>query len=510
MTNETNKELLAQGLPQLATKPPKKALSLADICKHEGAKAPSAKTGVVPASNKHMEKICPELVAGLVDPATGTVRPGCLEFHDKTGKYGRKGARYFCRFVPINKSAAKFVLDKFGKANRTRTKSKQTDYTSHMNVGIGGDSGPKGWNFVFQTCILTVDTVGNITGIDLEQHNAGHQFSALLDATDPAAETLVLMCFGVPKELRDNIDKNVARSPKDIASTRTELRVRFFKGAILGGVVTLTEAMAVSCIGEVSQVIRIIECIRKGREAKTSGAVEVGTDQLDQYSDAVAQAIEMIYALDYSSCPYDAINKKTLAITAKTGGGLKHRFAMNHTASILAIASSYLLPDGSLGFDQDVGITVLQAYKVLGNKEQTDRTEPMVCLRHTIDRWDRENKHSGTNGMNVRWTALKLSLLMQLSGDKIANPFWLDGIDYKKANDDENYRLNGLGTAVLEDGTEIVCGIDDYVYVDPAKAAAEAASEEPTDDGSLHELAEDDEEELQDTPEDEDEEEIDE
>jgi hypothetical protein len=363
--------------------------------------------------------------------------------------------------------------------------------------------------------------------MDLEQHNAGHTMSALLDSTDPNAELLFLFCFGIPKELRDNIDKNVARSPKDIASTRVELRERFFKDAILGGVVKLSEAMATSCIGEVSQIIRIVECIRNGKEAKTSGAVEVGTDQLDMYSDVAGQAVEMLTALDHSSCPFDSINKNTLKVTPKTGGGLKHRFAMNHTGSILVLAASYKNEDGTIGFDQDTGLEILQCFKILGDKNQTDKTEPMVCLRHTIDRWDAAKKHKGTDGMNVRWTALKLSLLMQLAGEKIKNPNWLDGIDFKKANDDENYKLNGYGVHYCEDadghpimvevmddddnpvvetneeGVEtpvmtqqtIVCGIDDYVYVDPAKAAAEAASEEPTDDGSLNELAEEEEEE---------------
>ncbi|MBZ4251943.1 hypothetical protein LAJ57_13650, partial [Streptococcus pneumoniae] len=81
---------------------------------------------------------------------------------NESGKHGRKGAKYIVRFVVINKPTAKFILDKFGKANRIRTKSKQADYTEHMNVGIGGDSGAKGWNFVGNTIIFTVDTVGNV------------------------------------------------------------------------------------------------------------------------------------------------------------------------------------------------------------------------------------------------------------------------------------------------------------------------------------------------------------
>jgi hypothetical protein len=145
---EVNQERVKAGLPQLATKSAKKALSLADICKQEGAKAPTTKTGIVPASIATLRKVCPELIDGLIDPVTLKNRPGTLMQID-SGKWGRKGNKYICRFVAINKSLARLILDKFGKANRTRTKSKQTDYTDHMNVGIGGDSGAKGFNLQY-------------------------------------------------------------------------------------------------------------------------------------------------------------------------------------------------------------------------------------------------------------------------------------------------------------------------------------------------------------------------
>lgn len=519
---KANVERMHAGLPQIATKTLAKPKSLADVFKSVvGAAAPAPKAGgkkpIVPATNGMIRKVCPELVDGLLNP-DGSHRPNTLvDLED--GTTGIKGTLTIHRVVIVNKALAKFILDRFGKANRIRTKSKVADYTAHMDVGIGGNSKEKGWNYVGNTAIFTVDQAGNVSGADLEQHNAGHTLTSLLDAADPNACIKMLFIFGIPKCLRDNIDKNVARSPKDIASTRVELKERFYAGAIIGGQVKLTEAMATSCIGEVSQVLRIVKSIREGGVAKDSGAGNIEMEHFDLYADPIAQAIEMIYGLDHI-LPTTTVSARTGKETKKTGGGLKRRYAMNHLASVMVLAAAYKRPDGTIGLDADTALSVLGAYRVLGDETETDRTEPMVTLRNQIDEWDASKKHTGTDGKNVRWNVLKMSLLQQLAGQKIANPKWLVNAT-SKFGDSE--RLNGLGFHAVDETdvehlngeelvqpNEIVCGIDDFV--DPAIAAMEAAGQAPSDDDQVEELIDDEDmnEQSSDVPEDDEVEELDE
>ena len=466
-----------------------KVASFADIIASvKGDTPPTPKTGkavVVPMSDKQVAKLCPELVNGLLRP-DGTPWEGAMVYHED-GTTGRSGAVYVVRpFLKVNKSLASYILARFGQANRLRTASKQKAYTAAMDYGIGGDSGSKGWNYVGNTAIFTVDELGCLVSVELEQHNAGHTSNSVLDCVDPNATILVTMIFGIPGELRDNIDKNVSRSPKDIASTRTALRERFFAGAVIGGSVKLTESMAKACIGEVSQVVRIVKSIREGGMPKDSGSGDIDSGILDLYTESVGQAIEKVYALDASLSHTDIKDGKE---TVKKQGGLRKRYSVNHLVSIMVLTAGYRREDGSVGLDDTLSNTILSQYKTLGDEKDTDKSDPMVVLRMQIDRWKASKQHAGTDGKNVVWACLKVSLMLALAGEKIKNPQWLKDANNKLGG---NEKLNGFAIhhhdETLGEFEDIVCGIDDYEYIDPAAAAMAEAGQEQTDDETPSEL----------------------
>jgi hypothetical protein len=482
---------VTMSLPKIVS--PVKTSSFADIIasvKGDGVPAPKlGRAVVVPMSDKQVAKICPELVSGLLRP-DGTPWEGSTAYHED-GKTGRPGATYVIRpFLRVGKSLATYILQKFGAANRLRTASKQKAYTAAMNYGIGGDSGAKGWNYVGNTAIFTMDEVGSLVSVDMEQHNLGHTCNAVLDCDEANATILVTMIFGIPGELRDNIDKNVSRSPKDIASTRTALRERFFPGAVIGGSVKLTDAMAKACIGEVSQVVRIVKSIREGGQPKDSGSGDIDSNVLDLYTEAVGQAIEKVYALD-SSLSYTSV--KDGKETIKKSGGLRKRYAVNHLVSIMVLTAGFKRPDGSIGLDDELSNNILCQYKTLGDEKDTDKSDPMVVLRMQIDKWKDSKMHSGTDGKNVVWSCLKVSLMLALAGEKIKNPNWLVNADNKLGGKET---LSGMGLhhfdVMLGETADIVCGIDDYEYIDPAAAAMAEAGQEETDDETPSELLDDD------------------
>ncbi len=503
-----NVERVAKGLPQIASKPTGKTLSIQEILKKRmGSEAPTPKAGkqeTAMAKSEFVRKVCPELLDGLVTP-DGKARLGTLVHRDPEGKDGRKGGVYVMRFVRVTKPLAKFILEKFGHANRTSTKAKLTKYTAAMDVGIGGNSGPKGWNFTFQSAIFTVDTIGSVSGLDLEQHNGAHGFKSLLACADPNATALYVFCFGVPKELRDNIDNNQARTSKDIASTRTELKDMFAVGSMIGGIVKITnEAMQTRCIGLTTQTVTIVNNIRNGEQAKTGGSQGVDADVLDRYSDAVGKCVQGIVGLD-SVCGFKTTNKAGLEVT-KTSGGLTRLYTVNHLAAVQCLAGSYL-DEGNVVYSEEMGNQVLDCYSLLANDNETDLTEPMVFLRNQIFTWDKNNQHQGSSGRNVKFAALKMAVCAQLSGEKIANMQWLSKLNSKS----QGPKLEGMGivhvaeTQLGEDGEamvgedgeaiiidrEFICGIDDYVD-ESVEALSSAGTVVAANDATLEQLEIDD------------------
>lgn len=479
---------VAQGLPQIVRQVPKKVMSMADILKGANKAelpAPKADKQIVQlATPKMIQERCPELIAGLIQP-DGSAHPGALVQTDMEGKFGPAGACYVVRFVRVNKPLAKLVIERYGMANRTSTKSRLTMYGRSIDAGIGGNVGPDGWNFVFNTAIFSVNSAGSVSGVDLEQHNGGHTCKTLLAAADPNAEILMLFCFGVPKQMRDLIDNNQARSAKDVASTRTELKDMFAVGSTIGGIVKITnEAMQTRCIGFVTQSITIVNNIRNGEMAKTGGNQGVDAEVLDKYADLVGNCVQGIFGLD-SVCQHSAVAPKTGLPVVKTSGGLTKRFAINHLAAVQALVAGYIKPNGTLGYCETLGNQVLECYSLLANENESDATEPMVSLRMQIDAWDREKKWDGTSGRNVRFAALKMGVVAQIAGEKIQNSAWLLKLDSKT----KGPNLSGLGYV---DDTEIVCGVDDYV--NPGDAALEEAGATATvnGDASLEELIQDD------------------
>lgn len=495
-----NVQRVAQGLPQIADRKPRKAKSMMDILRaNMSTTAPAPTSGkqvTAAASAADVAKVCPELVNGLIRP-DGTPHPGAQVYKDEAGAFGPPGAVYVGRqFVKVTKRIAKFILDKFGGANRTSTASRLKKYTAAMDVGIGGTTGPDGWNFVFNSCLFTVDSIGNVTGIDQEQHNAAHSFKSLLACADPNATILMQFGWGVPKKLRDLMDDNQARSAKDIASTRTELKDMFAVGSMIGGLVKIDkEAMQTRCIGFVSQAVAIVNNIRNGESAKTGGNQGVDAEVLDKYSHLVGSCVQGLVALDAVS-QHDTIAPKTGLLKKVTSGGLTKLYAINHLASTQALIAGYVKPDGSLGYAEDIGNEVLAAYGLMANRSENDASEPMVSLRHQIETWKRNKQHEGSSGKNVVYIALCKALLLHLSGGKVVNVNWLSKLDSKTKRENLSgcgtVQVDELGNVVDDGGTEIVVGIDDYV--NPGDAAMDEAGVAATEaDATLEELIDDDE-----------------
>lgn len=484
-----NVERVAQGLPQIADRKPRKAKSMIEVLRSAmGTVAPAPSTGkqtIAAASDAELAKVVPELVNGLLR-ADGTCWAGAQQYADTDGQFGPAGALYVGRqFVKITKRIAKAILGKFGGANRTSTPSRLTKYTKAMDHGIGGDSGSHGWNFVYNSCLFTVNETGAVVGF--EQHNGAHTFKSLIACSDPNATILMQFGFGVPKSLRDLMDDNQSRSAKDIASTRTELRDMFAVGSMIGGLVKIAnEAMQTRCIGFVTQSVAIVNNIRNGEQAKTGGNQGVDAEVLDRYSHLIGSCVQGIVALD-AVCQYKSVAPKTGLEVNKTSGGLTNLYAINHLASVQALIAGYVAPDGSIGYAEDMGNEVLAAFGLMANRNENDATEPMVSLRNQILTWKRNKQHEGSSGKNVVYTALCMALLLHLSGGKVVNANWLAKIDTKTKREN----LSGCGQVTLEDGTEIVVGIDDYVNEgeEAMKHAGHAASTES--DASLEELIDD-------------------
>lgn len=430
--------------------------SFADILK-QVAVVPDVTTkknaAITPSSVKRMTSICPELTIGLKD-ANGKYHPNTIHFEDAKGEFGPVGAFYIARFCPLTPADHSYIHANFGDGNRDMIPARQKAVNEKMKNNE--------WQFVGNTCIFTVDEVGQVMPTSLEEHNGGHTGRGSM-AT--GVKTLCLMIFGIPKSARDKIDDNAARSAKDIASTRTEIKEYFREGTIVGGAFALTKQLAAKCKAALTEALRIVDDVRHGLPPKSGGArdkIDIGR-QLDFYGENIARAIGLVVVLDSQCKTTDPKTGKE-----KLSGGLSQRVPNNHSVAILTLAASVLNDDGTLGWDEDRESQILMAFMKIANPGLTDATDPMVSFRMTIDRWNAKKMHDGSSGKNVRFAALKQALLSDGDNEEIRNPNWLDAIEAKDVTSKE-----------LQIG-----GIDDYVD-DTASRVAKARLEATTEESPL-------------------------
>lgn len=451
----------------------------AEVTQHAPAPTNNSKSVVAAASMEEMQKVLPELVLSLVQP-NGEAWPGATAYHNPNivgadgidtgvGQFGPAGALYVTRpNVVVTPAIAAFILETFGHANRESTKSRLDKYTDAMKSGD--------WSYVGNTAIFTVPLAGQTTCIGLEQHNCAHTMKSIIASGRPALVTFIL---GIPKSERDKIDDNQQRTAKDIVTTRSEMREMFKPDQVIGGVVNVTKAMANSMMRQVAESFRIVVDVRNGKDAKSPGSrdkTETGK-LLDVYSrvlgNAVSQTIALDSKLETTSVAKDGTIKKKLS------GGLTKRYAVNHLAAALTLGASYVRKDGSFGWDDATAVKILRCYAQLGNESLTDVSNPMVSLQKAVDVWDAEKKHKGADGMNVRFSALKLALTLALTGRKMTDQsFWNSIV----ASTGRKCQLKDLGKNPESiDGT---VGIDNWV--DPSdKALAEANAAKAEAGGTL-------------------------
>lgn len=435
------------------------AALIADLAGDMPVPEVKGKPVVTEASPEEIEKVCPELLLGLLQP-DGTAWPGALldtVVDGQPAEFGDVGTTYICRLINATPAICQYIKNHHGAANRTPTPARLKEYEQYM---LNDE-----WRFVWNTAVFTSTTAANKTSVGLEQHNCNHSMTGAI-ATGKTIK--VLMCFGVPKSQRDKIDNNLARTAKDIVSTRVEMQSYFAVGKVIGGSVAIDKTMSAAMNRSVAETFRIVDDIRSGKQAKTGGArskTDMG-EKLDTYTDPICKAVSGFVALD-SRCNTTTVSKDG-SIKPKLGGGLSRRIAVNHGASILTLGATYIRKDGSLGYDDHVANQILRCYAELGNEKLTDTTNPMVSLRTAIDRWKTEDLNKGGSGMNVRFIALKMAVLWRLSGQKVVNQGIWDAI---KPTDGKNLNLSGLGSN--PDAAGGIVGIDDYV--DPTEAAMAAS-----------------------------------
>jgi hypothetical protein len=423
------------------------------------------------ASIEEVTKALPELIMGLLDSKTGEPFAGADRFDNPTvigsdgqptnrGKFGPVGTTWIVRpFVRVTPELAQYLINHHGSANRDQTTSTLATYKERME----NDQ----WSYVGNTCIFTIPNAGQVSPVGQEMHNGGHTCKTVI-AT--GKEILMTFVFGIPKTERDKIDDNQARSAKDIVTTRPEIKAMFRQGSTIGGSVTITASMANTIQKNISEAFRIVEDIRHGLDAKTSGGrdkQEMGA-LLDLYSKVLANAVSQVIALN-SRLEITTTDKKT-GEQKKKIGGLLARAGSNHLSGIMTLAASYKRADGTLGWDDSVALKVLRCFAILGDERVSDTSDPMVSLRVAIDRWNKDGKHKGSTGMNIRFTALKTAVLMSLRGLKMTSQNLWDELTVASGR---KLSLMGLGTnpESIADGNAV--GIDDYV--NPADAAMSAA-----------------------------------
>ncbi len=406
---QENAGLAAAGLPQIAgTLPTGPVSSFDELFKQMGtAPAPEAKgsTKVAPLTSEEVALIVPELVRSLVQ-GSGEAWPGAVAFTDAIGEFGPAGAMYVHRpYVKVSPALAQFILQNFGQANRDSTKSRLEQYTESQRHG--------NWSYVGNTAIFTVPVEGQVMCLGIEQHNGAHTMKSLLESGKTILMTLI---FGIPKSQRDKIDDNQQRTAKDIVTTRSEMRTLFHVGSIIGGAVQVTAALAASMMRNVSETFRIVDDVRGGKNAKTGGSrskIDVG-QKLDQYVQLLGKTVQSVIALD-ARLETKTINSKG-EVKQKTSGGLLKRISASHASAMLALGAGYHALDGSFGYDEKAGLKILTAYRDLGYETIVDPRNPMVALRDVIDYWNDNKIHKGSDGMNVRFSALKFALMMVMTG----------------------------------------------------------------------------------------------
>ena len=417
------------------------------------AVASPASTNVLAMDAKLVRKIVPELVVGLLD-SSGEAHPGAIKYESDGTDGGIKGAVYVVRpFVKVTPPLAQFCLQNFGKGNRTSTEGTIKKYAAAQAAGK--------WTYVGNTAIFTTDEVGCLESLGSEMHNAAHTSKADLIS---GRTILMTFIFGIPKSERDKIDDNLNRSLKDIVSTRSEMKDIFAENSVIGGVVLVTKELAKKMHAAVSETFRIVDDVRNGLAAKSGGSRDKteAANKLNVYLPVLGKAISLVIALD-SKLPYIQTTGKS-AGKSKASGGLTHRYSVSHLAAVLTLASTDLV-EGELVWNDDVAEKIVEAYWLLGNELETDRTSPMVQLRQTIDRWSTASPSGGKinsdgSGQNIRFNCLKQALIDQVAGRELRSGKVFDVMTPTSGND----------------GSLNLGGIDDYV--DPRIAAREADAEE--------------------------------
>lgn len=443
--------------------------SLADLFAQIGTvpePSKSSKGQVAPMPVDQVAKIVPELTQGLLQ-SNGQPWDGAFALHDDAGEFGPAGAVYVVRaFVRVSPALAQFVLTNYGAANRDMIKSTQDRYIKAMSHGE--------WGYVGNTAVFTVGKEGQIVSIGQEQHNMAHTMRAVLVTGKTVLGTFI---FGIPKSQRDKIDDNQQRTAKDIVTTRSEMKQMFAVNGVIGNTVPITKSLSATMMKSVSEAFRIVKDIRDGRDAKSGGSrdkSETGRE-LDLYCVPLGNAVAQVVALD-SRLDTKVTNKEGV-VKDKAGTGLTKRAAVNHLAGILTLAAAYHKADGTLGWDENVAVNILRCFMLLGNEKIDDISQPMVSLRHAIDRWNAVKQHKGSEGMNIRFNALKIALLLQLQDKRITDQTMWEKVTVQSGR---TFRLGGLGSN--PDAIDGIVGIDDYV--DPTEKAMET-TDAPKADGTL-------------------------
>lgn len=420
----------------------------------------AGKTVIAPSSTARMRKICPEITDGIVD-AKGQAWPGATMHIGKGLEIDgcHKGLMYVVRpFVTLTPSDQAYILKEFGEGNRDPIPARQKEIIRKQREGE--------WEYVGNTVVICVDEQGDIRLS--EEHNAGHSGRGQLESGKTLTYTVIM---GIPQSARDKIDDNAARSAKDIASTRSELKEFFATGTVIGGAVSLTEALSKKCKSSLTEALRIVVDVRHGMPPKSGGArdkVEVG-EQLDLYGEPLSQAVGLCVALDSKSPTVGKEGK------VKASGGFTKRVPLNHAVSMLTLAATVRDPaTGLMSFDMDEAWNVMEFYTAIANEQFDDGTVPAVVFRETIDRWNATKKHDGTDGKNVRFAVLKQAYLKHIDEEEIRNPNIFEVIK---------------GSDVTKPEFQIG-GIDDYVD-DTAKRLAEAANAPAVSDTPLPLINED-------------------
>lgn len=413
----------------------------------------TGKTLIQPATVARMRKIAPELVDDMLD-SKGNPYHGAILYVGKGLDVDGcvKDNIYIVRIVTFEPRDAAYILKELGEGNRDPIPARQKEIIRKQKEGE--------WQFVGNTIVITIEEPGMIKSSMMEQHNAGHSCRAQLESGKTLTYVLII---GIPKSERDKIDDNAARSAKDIASTRSELKEFFAVGTVIGGAVTLTEPLSKKCKSCLTEALRIVDDQRHGLPAKSGGArdkVDVG-EKLDLYGNPLSQAVGLVVALD-SKSPTTGKEGKV-----KANGAFTKRVPLNHAVAMLTLAASDRDANtGIITFNEDASWSVMEFYTLIAAEAIDDDTMPAVAFRNTIDRWNATKKHDGSDGKNVRFAALKKAYIDHVNetevrgetpydyivgGDVVFPEFQIGGIDDFVKSDDLAKRMASMSAPAKTD-----------------------------------------------------------